>query len=216
MDFTQLPKQFDRTPEERSYEPLPKGWYVARLVEVEDKPTKSGGLMDSHTWEIIAGDDGDPKYQGRSVFNHLNIICPSSDIAEDIARREIKAIAFAVRAPIDWTKSDQFLGIPVRIKLGIEAATDQFEAKNTLKGYARYESGQPQSAPAVPSPASAPGAFPFGASAPAAAVHGIPLAPLLVASPLPFANNQPAAPAPAPVHVAPAETGTRPKPAWRR
>jgi hypothetical protein len=162
--------------------------------------------MDSHTWEIIADASGDPKYQGRQVVNRLNIVCTST-VAEDIARSDIKAIAFAVRAPIDWTSSEQFIGYPARIKLAIEAATDQYEAKNTVKGYARYESGQAVPVPTapIPAPAHADGtAFPFGANAPTQPTP----APAASSSPLPFmkpavvpvvASAQPApAPAPAP------------------
>jgi hypothetical protein len=168
------------------FDPLPVGWYNAKLVESDMKPTngKNGaGNMIAAVWEILDG-----PYQGRKVFDNLNIENPNP-VAVKIAYESLSAICH-VTGQINCQDTQQLHGIPVQIKVGLGKPTEQYpEPNNEVKGYRDQFGRSPQEIAKLGGGAAAPGA----PSAPQA----------------PQAPQAPAAPAPA------AASPTRPTdPAW--
>ena len=61
------------TAEDMSYEPIPAGFYIAKIIESDLKITSSGtGQYIKNVWEILEGDDA--QYNGRKIYQNLNII----------------------------------------------------------------------------------------------------------------------------------------------
>jgi len=150
-------------PEGTSYEPLPDGWYTARIHTAELKDTADGtGQYIKIRYDIIG-----PTHQGRTVWGNLNIRNQSAK-AEEIGRQQMGELMRAIGlAKVQDT--DQFVGGQCGIKLAIRPArTDQvtgktYDASNDVKG---FKSASGASAPAAS--ASAPAAFGGAKSAPAA------------------------------------------------
>ncbi len=117
-------------PEGTNYEPLPIGWYDVEIVEAELKATKAGTGKYINLQMKITG----PTYEGRIVFSMLNIDNQSAK-AEEIGRRQLGDIMRAIGLDA-VNDTDQLIGGTFQVKLGIAPGTDQYDPKNTVKGYA--------------------------------------------------------------------------------
>lgn len=165
------------------FDPLPEGWYNARMIESEIKPTKAGdGSMLAVQFEIIDG-----QYANRRIFNNYNIE-NKNPVAVKIAYEQLSAFAWCVGVP-DLQDSTMAHNIPLQIKLKVRPAKDGYEASNDISDY-RNQHGQ--SAKEIIA-AMGGGGAPAGAAAPAA--PGAPTPPAA-----PSAPSAPAAPAAAPAH----------------
>lgn len=112
-----------------SFDPVPRGKYVAQIVESELKTTKKGdGQYISLRFKIIEGD-----YEGRNVFAQLNMVNPSVE-AQRIARQQFSSICHAtgVLNPSDTT---ELHGIPMIINVKIRPGTDVYPPTNDILGY---------------------------------------------------------------------------------
>lgn len=113
-----------------AYTPLPKGTYLAMIIDSEMKPTKSGsGEYLMITLEILDG-----QYKGRKLFDRLNIR-NSNAVAEEIAQRTLSAICKACGIG-RLTDSDQLHNTPMAITVSIEPARGEYDASNRIKAYA--------------------------------------------------------------------------------
>jgi len=112
------------------FEPIPKGEYLAMMIDSEKKTTRSGdGEYLQCTWEIV-----DESYKGRRMWDRLNL-WNKNDTAAKIARGTLSAIcrAVGVMRPKD---SSELHGKPCRIKVVIEERNDKPGVmKNEIKGY---------------------------------------------------------------------------------
>lgn len=57
---------FDEIDEASSFDPIPEGWYVCTLSEIEVRQTKAGDEMWGLKWEIVEGE-----YEGRFIWDNL-------------------------------------------------------------------------------------------------------------------------------------------------
>jgi hypothetical protein len=130
------------------FEAIPKGDYLAMVVDSEDKPTKSGdGKYLQLTLEILDGD-----HKGRRLWDRLNL-WNKNETAVKIAQGSLSALCHAVGVlrPKD---SAELHGKPVTIKVIVEERNDKPGVfKNEIKGYAAV--GAASKAPATSAPAAA-------------------------------------------------------------
>jgi len=112
-----------------SYEPIPADWYKAVITETEEKPTKAQtGSYLQLTIEVIEG-----HYQGRRVFERLNLKNPNS-VAVEIAQRSLSSIcrSIGVNNP---QNSEELMDKPLMIKVAVKPAQGEYGASNEIKGY---------------------------------------------------------------------------------
>lgn len=138
---------------EKSYEPLPAGWYTASITSAELKNTKSGtGQYIAIRYDIIG-----PSHQGRIVFGNLNIRNPNAT-AEGIGRQQLGEIMRAIGiAKVQDT--DELIGGQLSIKIAIKAS-DQYGDQNEVKGFKAIAGSTPP-APVVKASASGKAAPPW-------------------------------------------------------
>lgn len=116
------------------YAPIPEGTYVAILASMEERNSKAGNRFIMATLQVVQGE-----HKGRNVITNLNLWHPDSNV-RDIAARDIAKMAKAVGVD-DATSSDQLIGKPMLISVGIEGKTGQ--DRNTIKSYSSVSSVQP-------------------------------------------------------------------------
>lgn len=168
-------------PINKPLDPVPSGWYNARIIETEQLPTNKG---DGHylkvTSEVIDG-----PFAGRKLFDQINLWNPNP-VAMEIAYKTLGAIQHATGI-LNMQHTDQLLNIPLKVKAKLNGARTEtnpdgtpgksYEASNDVKGYDHINSqhdvvtapaGGVAGAPVGAPPWSAPGA-PVPASAPAPA-----------------------------------------------
>ncbi len=111
-----------------NFEALPADWYKCVITSAEQKPNskKTGAYLELRI-EVIDG-----QYQGRLVFDRLNLINPNS-VAVDIARRSLASIAQAIS--VDVKDSVELLDKPLMVKLAVRPAENGYDASNEVKGY---------------------------------------------------------------------------------
>lgn len=172
-------------PPNSAFDPLPAGWYIAKIVASETKPVnppKTGSYL-ALTFEIIDG-----QYVGRKVFTNLNLE-NENPVAVKIAYEQLSALCY-VTGVINCQDSQQLHGIPLQIKLSIRPAAPPYDASNDVKGFRNQLGQDPKDiasgasptttvAPAPPSPPAAPVApsSPAQPPAPPAAPPTPPVAP---------------------------------------
>lgn len=137
---------FDATTVEApSFEALPVGLYEVVITDSKLQETKSGnGTMLVLDLEVISGD-----YQGRKLWDRLNLVNPSSTAVE-IARQTLASICRAVGVQ-QLTDTAQLHDRPL-IALVRQRIRPDGEVTNEIKGYRP----KPSAPVAAPAPASAP------------------------------------------------------------
>jgi hypothetical protein len=114
------------------FDPIPSGWYEAEATKSELKDTKSGGKMLSVAFKIIDGE-----YAKRVVYANFNLV-NANPMAVEIAQRELAALCDA--AGVDELEDSADLhGVPVQIKLKIEAGNAQYPDRNAISGYKKVD-----------------------------------------------------------------------------
>ena len=138
---------------EKSYEPLPAGWYTATITGAELKATKAGtGQYIAIRYDIIG-----PTHQGRIVFGNLNIRNPNAT-AEEIGRQQLGEVMRAIGlAKVQDT--DELIGGQLSIKVSIRNS-DQYGDQNEVKGFKAIAGSTPP-APAAKAAASGKAAPPW-------------------------------------------------------
>ena len=125
-----LPQSFnvaDLPQSERSYDPLPEGWYSVKIVGAELKPTKSGGQMISVRYDVLG-----PSHAGRVVFGNINIQ-NANPKAEEIGRQQLGEMCRAIGlGRVDDT--DQLIGGELQIKLAVRR-DETYGDSNEVKGF---------------------------------------------------------------------------------
>lgn len=206
-------------------EPVPAGWYVAMIDESSLVPTKSdpNNKMLKLRFNIVEG-----QFAGRKIFEQFNII-HSNVMTQEIAQKQLKAVCVAAGHHGMLADSGELHGKPMRVKVKVRKATDEYEASNAISSFLNISAPLPAGATtavAQAAPAAAPAAFaaqPWAAAAPAAAMPpattGAPVfpaaSPAAAAAPAPAALPWASAPAgvtPAPAAAAPVPVATPPAP----
>lgn len=158
-----------------SFDPLPAGWYNAKMIESEIKPTKAGdGAMLACQFEILDG-----QFTGRRIFHNFNIE-NKNPVAVKIAYEQLSALGH-VTGVLDIQDSALLHGIPLQIKLKVRPASEQYDASNDISGFRDQHGRDPKDlvaggaagAPGAPAAPAAPGA-PKPPAAPAAPAPAAP------------------------------------------
>jgi hypothetical protein len=127
---TTLTEAFDTANEEGSpeFEPLPKGTYVASIIDAKVGPLKSGkGQAVQLTWEIEGG-----KYANRLIFDRV-IVAHESAEAMKFGRRKFKDVADACGVRGQITDLSVICHKPCLVSVGIEVdETGAFPPKNKV------------------------------------------------------------------------------------
>ena len=138
---------------EKSYEPLPSGWYTASITAAELKNTKAGtGQYIAIRYDIIG-----PTHQGRIVFGNLNIRNPNAT-AEGIGRQQLGEIMRAIGIA-KVADTDELIGGQLSIKIAIKVS-EQYGDQNEVKGFKAIAGSTPP-APAAKAAASGKAAPPW-------------------------------------------------------
>lgn len=126
---------------DKSYEPLPAGWYTASITAAELKNTKAGtGQYIAIRYDIIG-----PTHQGRIVFGNLNIRNPNPK-AEEIGRQQLGEVMRAIGiAKVQDT--DELIGGQLSIKVDIRSS-EQYGDQNEVRAFKAIAGSTPP-APAV-------------------------------------------------------------------
>ena len=138
---------------EKSYEPLPSGWYTASITAAELKNTKAGtGQYIAIRYDIIG-----PTHQGRIVFGNLNIRNPNPK-AEEIGRQQLGEVMRAIGiAKVQDT--DELIGGQLSIKVDIRSS-EQYGDQNEVRAFKAIAGSTPP-APAAKAAASGKAAPPW-------------------------------------------------------
>jgi hypothetical protein len=120
---------------DRSYDPVPPGWYAARIHSAEVKDTKAGnGQYIKIRYDIVG-----PSHQGRVVFGNLNIRNPNAK-AEQIGRQQLGELMRAIGLA-EIQDTDQLIGGACEIKLDVQAAEGEYAARNEVRGWKHQGGG---------------------------------------------------------------------------
>jgi hypothetical protein len=137
---------------DRSYDPVPAGWYSARVHSAEVKATKAGtGQYIAVRYDIIG-----PSHQGRVIFGNLNIRNPNAK-AEEIGRQQLGELMRAIGLA-EIQDTDQLIGGTCEIKLDVKAADGDWPARNEVRGWKHggAQAAAPKLAAAAPAAAKSP------------------------------------------------------------
>lgn len=135
--------------EDRSYDPIPEGWYTAEIKAVDIKDTKDGTGKRMNIEFSVTG----PEYVGRRVFAGLNIRNQNQK-TEQFALQDLKSIRSSLGL-VQMRDTDEMIGRALSIKVVIKPAADGYEAKNEIRGYKAIEGGKMPTPNAAPKPAGA-------------------------------------------------------------
>ena len=141
---------------------IPPQWVVACIVESKWTDTKAGdGKYLALTFQVDS--DRHPEIGNRRLWENLNLI-NKNETAVQIAERDLKRICDATSVS-EVTDTEQLHGIPMAIKIAVEAAKGDWPEKNCISDYdaesARFKPGQVSASPA-PSPSPSGGSSPVG------------------------------------------------------
>jgi len=156
----------------------PEGDYFAIIKATEAKPTKDGqGTFIETKVQLIEH----PQYAGHTIIDRINYINNSAE-AVRIAEGTMRAISEACNVQV-LSATEQWHGIPIIVTVGIEPASGQFQARNSILAY------KPSGAPVAPPQQMTP---PAGvAPQPTAVQPGYPQAPVQPGTPQPPAGTAP-------------------------
>lgn len=128
--MAQLPGVFNSTKASEGFKVLDAGWYLAKIVKSEIKPTSDKqGLRLNFQFKVLEGES-----DGRIFFLGLNIK-NKSEQAMAISKRQFDDICEAIDIDEDERSDPGFdtssmHGIPLKVKLKVVEATSQWPAKN--------------------------------------------------------------------------------------
>lgn len=141
---SELPKS------DRSFEPVPDGWYDVTITEADVKETNAG----TGTYIKLRYDITGPAHSGRVVFGNINNSNPNPK-AEEIGNQQLGELMRATGLS-RLKDTDQLIGKRLTVKLTTQKS-EQYGDKNEVKGYRSNGSAQPAAAPgAAPAAAKAP------------------------------------------------------------
>ena len=128
-----------------SFDPLPAGWYIAKITQADLTQTKAGtGQYIKMRFDITG-----PTHEGRVVFANININNPNPT-AEKIGRGQLRQMRDAMGMG-ELKDTDQLIGGDLQIKLSVKH-DEQYGDSNDVKGFKPIGGG---SASPMPNPAQA-------------------------------------------------------------
>lgn len=119
------------------FEPIPAGWYTAKVADADLRDTKSGnGQLIAVRYDITG-----PSYEGRVVWNNINIK-NANPKAEEIGRQQLGDLMRAIGLP-SVQDTDQLIGGECQVKVAIEKS-EQYGDKNVVKGHKATDGAMPK------------------------------------------------------------------------
>ena len=125
------------------FDPIPEGIYDAE-VTASDVVVKDDGQRVRLSIELTVRTDG---YDGRKVWHGFNLKNPSPK-AEEIAQRELSDLCRACGMAAVPGESEEFHGIPIRIKVGMGKPNPPYAAKSEVKKFLSSGEDAPTQQPA--------------------------------------------------------------------
>jgi len=142
-----------------SPDPVPAGWYTAKITDAKVKDTKAGnGNFLEVTFSILG-----PSYEGRCVWGRFNLKNPNPQ-AEQIGQAQFMDMARAIGLEV-VDDSDQLLGGELDIKVTVKKGDEQYSDSNDVKGFKALQG----MTVITQKPAQKPAPQPVGSGAPAKA-----------------------------------------------
>lgn len=115
---------------------LPKGWYLAQVIESEMAPTKTGGRMVKATFEVLDGDA-----RGRKVWANYTWT-NSNPEAQRIGRQQLGRLASCVGVEaLGDTEELHFR--PLMIKVGVKEGAGEYRDQNVIADCKAHEGASP-------------------------------------------------------------------------
>lgn len=125
------------------FEPIPAGVYDAE-VTASDIVEKDSGAKVRLSLEItVTG----PQFEGRKLWHGFNLKNPSA-MAQEIAQRELSDLCRACGLAAVPAESEEFHGIPIRIKVGMGKPNPPYEARAEVKKFLAPGDDAPAQQPA--------------------------------------------------------------------
>ena len=123
--------------------PIPKGTYLAHIIESDLQPLKSGnGEALKLVFEVLDGE-----YKGRKVIERLNIVHANAQ-TQNIAQSQLSALCHAIQV-MELRDSGMLHYKPVRISVTIRESAG-YDPQNSVNGYEAASGGMPAHTPAAP------------------------------------------------------------------
>lgn len=121
-----------------NFEPIPAGWYQARIAEAGLENTKAGNGQYIKIRYDITG----PSHEGRVVFGNLNIRNPNPK-AEEIGRGQLGDLMRSIGLA-KVTDTDELIGGQCSIKVSIRTDdSGKYEPQNEVKGWKAIAGSKP-------------------------------------------------------------------------
>lgn len=120
------------------FEPMPRGRYAAIIEEAEWKPTARGGKRLALTLAIQT-----PPHDKRKVWDSLNVECPGSAKAEQIARGMLTRLCKAVGLTNGFRDPGELCHKMFEVDLKIEPARDDYPPRNRVAQFVLPETAAP-------------------------------------------------------------------------
>ena len=125
-----LGSTFDASQADTSRDLLPPGEYLVQIVKSEMKPTAKHGQQLVLEMAIMDG-----QYTGRHVWDRLNLMCPHSPVAQDIAHKTLNNICAATNS-VGVTDSEQLHHKSMIARVVVKPGEGEYGPKNDVKSYA--------------------------------------------------------------------------------
>ena len=114
--------------------PIPAGDYIAHITKSEIKDTKAGDGKRLNLQFVVL----DGKHKGRVIFVGLNIANPNPQ-AVGISMKELNSICQACGVS-NVEESEELHQIPMGIRVGVTAGSEQYPPRNEIKAYSEISS----------------------------------------------------------------------------
>lgn len=157
--MAQLPQAFSAAElpqSDRSYDPIPAGWYEAEIKGAELRTTNAG----TGQYIAVRYDVTGPTHAGRVIYGNLNVSNPNPK-AEEIGRQQLGELMRSIGLGV-VQDTDQLVGGRLSIKVSIQRS-EKYGDSNDVKGFKALAGG---AAPAPSAPAPQPAAAPAGSAPP--------------------------------------------------
>ena len=127
------------------FDPLPDGEYTVIVARLEPSPTKRGGVMWKVGYQVVDG-----RYKNRYIWENLNVECPGSAKAENIARAKILDICWALGYE-DATEPSNLLNKPFTgvVKSKRDDYQSDKQGEDVFENTLRVKNSRPRNAKAA-------------------------------------------------------------------
>ena len=125
------------------FDPIPEGVYDMEVVSSDVVQTKTGtGQMLKIELAVASGD-----FTGRRVWTNINIVNQNQQ-AQEIGQRQLSDLCRACGFAAVPSESEEFHGIPIRVKVKMGKPNPPYEARNEVAKFLAAGDDAPAQQPA--------------------------------------------------------------------